>query len=200
MRHFQFTAIQALAMESEQSRRAAWWRAIGYLSVILPFLLMIAFAGLRPEFNRSEAPDWRPVIAGANAALEKGDLYEARYLYGQVDQIASWKEEWEGHLAAACGLKRLDDVPGPYSRYVTVLLRAAMIAENKQSRRGMVTIAQALRVVGKHDAASRIMDRIRSDWPEEMEEPADTSAPGCFDVDAGALDKPRGSGKDVQQE
>jgi hypothetical protein len=190
MRHFQFTAIQALAMESEQSRRAAWWRAIGYISVILPFLLMIALAGLRPEFNRSEAPDWRPVIAGANAALEKGDLYEARYLYGQVDQIASWKEEWEGLIAAACGFKRLDGVPGPYSRSVTVLLRAAMIAENKQSRQGMLTVAQAVQAVGKHKAASKIMDRIRSDWPEEMQEPADTSAPGCFDPNAGALDKP----------
>jgi hypothetical protein len=190
MRHFQFTAIQALAMESEQSRRAAWWRAIGYISVILPFLLMIALAGLRPEFNRSEAPDWRHVIAGANAALEKGDLYEARYLYGQVDQIASWKEEWEGLIAAACGFKRLDGVPGPYSRSVTVLLRAAMIAENKQSCQGMLTVAQAVQAVGKHKAASKIMDRIRSDWPEEMPGPADTSALGCFDPDAGALDKP----------
>lgn len=190
MRHFQFTAIQALAMESEQSRWAAWWRAIGYMSVILPFLLMIALAGLRPEFNRSEAPDWRPMIPRANAVLEKGDLYEARYLYGQVDQIASWKEEWEGLIAAACGFKRLDGVSGPYSRSVTVLLRAAMIAENKQSRQGMVTVAQAVQAMGKHKAASKIMDRIRSDWPEEMPEPADVSAPGCFDVDAGALDKP----------
>lgn len=185
MRHFQFTAIQALAMESEQSRRAAWWRAIGYISVILPFLLMIALAGLRPEFNRSEAPDWRPVIAGANAALEKGDLYEARYLYGQVDQIASWKEEWEGLIAAACGFKRLDGVPGPYSRSVTVLLRAAMIAENKQSRQGMLTVAQAVQAVGKHKAASKIMDRIRSDWPEEMPGLADTNAAECFKLAPG---------------
>lgn len=181
MRHFQFTAIQALSMESVQSRRAAWWRAIGYMSAILSFLLMIALAGLRPEFNRSEAPDWRPVIARANAALESGDLYEARYLYGQVDQIASWKQEWEGLIAAACGLTRLDGVPGPYSRSVTVLLRAAMIAENKQSRQGMLTVAQAVQAMGKHRAAAKIMDRIRSDWPEEMEQTADTGAPACFD-------------------
>jgi hypothetical protein len=179
MRHFQFTAIQALAMESE-SRRAAWWRTIGYVSVILPFLFMIALAWVRPEFNRSEAPDWKPLVVRANAALERGDVYEARYLYGQVDQIAAWKQEWEGHLAAACGLKRLDDVPGPYSRSVTILLRAAIIAENKQSRQGIVTIAQALRVMGKHKAAAKITDRIRSDWPEEMPVPADTSARECF--------------------
>jgi hypothetical protein len=200
MRHFQFGAIQTLAVESEQSRRAAWWRMIGYVTVIVPFLLMLVIAWLRPEFNRPEAPDWKPVAARANAALEKGDLYEARHLYGQVDQIASWKEDWEGLIAAACGLKRLDGVPGPYSRSLTLLLRAAMIAESNQSRRGMVTIAQAVRVMGKHDAASKIMDRIRSDWPEEMQEPADTSAPGCFDVDAAARDKPRGSTKDLQQE
>lgn len=188
MRHFQVTNHQAptLPMESEQSCRAAWWRTIGYVTVILPFLLMIALAWLRPEFNRAEAPDWKSVVAPANAALEKGDLYEARYLYGQVDQIASWKQEWEGLIAAACGLRRLDGVPGPYSRSLTILLRATMIAENKQSRQGIVTIAQALRVMGKHKAASKIMDRIRSDWPEEIQAPADTSAPGCFEPDAGA--------------
>jgi hypothetical protein len=191
MRHFQVTDhALGLPMDSEQSRRAAWCRTIGYVTVIVPFLLLIALAWLRPEFNRSEAPDWKPVVARANAAFEKGDLYKARYLYGQVDQIASWKEEWEGLIAAACGLKRLDGVSGPYSRSLTVLFRAATIAENKQSHQGIVTIAQALRVMGKHNAASKIMDRIRSDWSEEMQEPADTSAPGCFDPDAGALDKP----------
>jgi hypothetical protein len=188
MRHFQVTNHQApaLAIESEQSRRAAWWRTIGYVTVILPFILIIALAWLRPEFNRSEVPDWKSVVARANAALEKGDLYEARYLYGQVDQIASWKEEWEGLIAAACGLRRLDGVPGPYSRSLTILFRATMIAENKQSRQGIVTIAQVLGVMGKHKAAAKIMDRIRSDWPEEMPGPAATSAPGCFEPDVGA--------------
>jgi len=185
MRQFQFSGIQTLSMDSEQSRRAAWWRTIGYVTVILPFILMIALAWLRPEFNRSEPPDWKSVVARANEALEKGDLYEARYLYGQVDQIASWKEEWEGLLAAACGLARLDGVPGPYSRSLAILFRATMIAENKQSRQGIVTIAQVLRLMGKHTAAVKIMDRIRSDWPEEMPEPADTSAAGCFEPDAG---------------
>jgi hypothetical protein len=172
-------------MESEQSCRAARWRTIGYVTVILPFLLMIALAWLRPEFNRSEVPDWKPVVSRANAALVKGDLYEARYLYGQVDQIASWKQEWEGLIAAACGLKRLDGAPGPYSKSLTILLRATMIAENKQSRQAIVTIAQAFRVMGKHEAASKIIDRIRSDWPEDMQEPADTAAPGCFEPDGG---------------
>jgi hypothetical protein len=188
MRHFQVTNHQAVAlpMESEQSRRAAWWRTIGYVTVILPFLLMIALAWLHPEFNRSEVPDWKPVVARANAALAKGDLYEARYLYGQVDQIASWKQEWEGLIAAACGFKRLDGAPGPYSKSLTVLLRATMIAENKQSRQAMVTISEAFRVIGKHEAASKIMDRVRSGSPEEMQEPANTGAPGCFEPDAGA--------------
>jgi hypothetical protein len=173
-------------MESEQSRRDAWWRTIGYVTVILPFLLMIVLAWLRPEFNQPAVPDWKSVVAHANAALGKGDLYEARYLYGQVDQIASWKEEWEGLIAAACGLTRVDGVPRPYSRSLTILFRATMIAENKQSRQGIVTIAQALRVMGKDQAAAKIMDRIRSDWPEEMPEPADTGAPGCFNPDLGA--------------
>jgi hypothetical protein len=180
MRHFPFSAVQILAMASEEGRRAAWWRTIGYATVILPFLLMLALAWLRPEFNRSEPPDWKPVVVRANAALEKGDLYEATYLYGQVDQIASWKQEWEGLIAAACGLKKLEGVSGPYSRSLTILLRATMIAENKQSRQGMVTIAQAVQVMGKHEAASKIMARIRSDWPKEMQEPADTSAAECF--------------------
>ena len=188
MRDFQLTNHQAsaFAMESEHSRRAAWWRAIGYVTVISPFLLMIALAWMRPEFNRSEVLDWKPVVARANAALAKGDLYEARYLYGQVEQIASWKQEWEGLFAAACGLKRLDGAPGPYSKSLTILLRAAMVAENKQSRQAIVIIAQAFRVMEKHEVASKIIDRIRSDWPEDMQEPADTAAPGCFEPAAGA--------------
>ena len=105
----QITAIKApaSALQAKQSRRAARWRAIAYSTAILPLLLMVALAWLRPGSNRTEIPDWRPVLALADALREKGDLYEARHLYLQVDRIASWQQDWEGLTAAACGIKSL---------------------------------------------------------------------------------------------
>lgn len=188
MRHFQFNDHQTLApaFESQQSRRAARWRAISYIVVILPFLLMIALAWLRPDFNRFEVPDWRPVLALANAAWEKGDLYEARYLYVQVDQIAAWRQEWEGLIAAACGLQRVDGVRGPSSKTYSILGRAMMAAEARQSRAGISAVARAFTILGKHKAASMVSSHIQPHWPGEMQEPADPGATGCWEPNAGA--------------
>ena len=76
------------------------------------------------RFDSTEIPDWRPMLALANALREKGDLYEARHLYLQVDRIASWQQDWESLIAAACGIKRLDGAEGPYSKTFAILVRA----------------------------------------------------------------------------
>jgi hypothetical protein len=183
MRHF-----PALAREFQQSRCAARWRAMGYLMVIVPFLLVLVLAWLRPDFNRSETPDWRPVLARANAAWKKGDLYEAKHLYLQVDQIAAWRQEWEGLIAAACGLKRLDGVRGPAAKTYSILSRAMMAAEAKQSRAGISAVARAFTALGEHKAATMVSSHIQPHWPGAIQEPTDSSAAGCWaaDPEAGA--------------
>ena len=50
-----------------------WWFAI---AIFLSFFFMVGFALMRPDFNRQEIPDWRPVLALADASLEKGELYD----------------------------------------------------------------------------------------------------------------------------
>src|SRR5918999_4682884 len=124
MRHIQATALKRPASAScLDQNRATRWRVIAYSASILPLLLMVAVAWLRPDWNRQEIPDWKPVLALADASLGKGDLSEARHLYLQVDRMAFWRQDWEGLVSAACGINRLDGVPGPYSKAFSILLR-----------------------------------------------------------------------------
>jgi hypothetical protein len=182
----QTTAIKApaSALQAEQSRRATRWRAIAYSTAIFPFLLTVALAWLRPGFYRTEIPDWKPVLALADALWEKGDLYEARHLYLQVDRIASWQQDWEGLTAAACGIKRLDGAEGPYSKTFAILVRAMRAAESQQSRAGITAVARAFAAIGQGKAATMVLSRTRPDWPEEMQESADIGAVGCWEPDA----------------
>ena len=189
MAHIQAAALKcpAPASHSDQSRRAARWRKIGYVVVIGPFLLMVALAWLRPDLNRTEIPDWRPVLALADAAWEKGDSYAARHLYLQVDQIASSQQDWPGLVAAACGIKRLDGAEGPYSKTFAILIRATMAAESRQSRAGIAAVAGVFATVGQDKAASMVSSRIRPDWPEELPNSSSVGAVGCWESDTGAI-------------
>jgi hypothetical protein len=157
--------------ESQESRRAVRSRMSAYGVVILLFFLMIIAAWLRPDFNRPEPADWKPVLARADAAWERGDRYQARHLYLQVDRIASWNRDWEDLVAAACRFRRLDGVPTPYSKVYTLLIRATVVAEQKKSRQAMATIAEAFSMMGQHQAASLFLARIGSNWPAEHTDP-----------------------------
>ena len=64
-------------------------RVIAYIAAVLPLLLMIVLAGLYPDLNRTDIPDWRPLISLADESRDEGDLYQARHLYLQVDRVAS---------------------------------------------------------------------------------------------------------------
>ncbi|MGH7825501.1 MAG: hypothetical protein ACREQ7_10065 [Candidatus Binatia bacterium] len=171
---------------SAEIRRAARWRTIGYTAAVMPFLLIVALAWLVPDFNRTEIPDWRPVLSLAEESLKKGDLYEARHLYLQVSRIASWREDWEGLIAAACGINRLDRIAGPYSKAFSILLRAMMAAEHRRSRQGIATVAKAFVTLGADKTATMVLARIRTGWPEEMQKQADVSAAGCWDPNEGS--------------
>jgi hypothetical protein len=187
MRYIQATTFKAPApaLQSEQRLRATRWRVIAYAAVILPFLAMLVLAWLSPDLNRTEIPDWRPVLALADASWKKGDLYEARHLYLEVDRIASWRQDSEGLVAAACGIKRLDGAGGPYSKTFAILVRAMMAAESHQSRAGAAAVARAFAAMGEDKAASMVVSRIRPDWPEEVQDSANAVAAGCWHPDAG---------------
>lgn len=187
MRYFQAAILKCAmpASRRDPSRRAARWRTVGYVAAIAPFLLMVALAGLRADWIRPEIPDWRPVLALADASWQKGDLYEARHLYLQVDRIASWQQDWEGLVAAACGIKRLDGAEGPYSKTFAILVRAMTAAESKQSRAGISAVARAFSKTGEHKAATMVSSRVRPHWPQETGAPTNLVAVDCWEPQAG---------------
>jgi hypothetical protein len=117
MRHLPAGTLKSPAptSQSDQTRRAARWRTTGYV-LSIGLLLLVALASLRPDLDRIELPDWKPVVALADAAWEQGDLSAARRLYLQVEQIASSQQDWEGLVAAACGVKKLDGWKGSIPR------------------------------------------------------------------------------------
>src|SRR5262245_56359559 len=190
MQHIQAAALKgpAAAVHSDQSRRAARWRTIGYVVAIGSFLLMVTLAWLHPDLNRTEIPDWRPVLALADAAQEKGDLHAARHLYLQVDQIASSQQDWEGLVAAACGIRKLDGAKGPYSKTFAILGRAVLAAESRQSRAGIAAVARVFAGVGQDRVAALVSSRIRPDWPEELLDSLSSVAVlGCWESDSDAI-------------
>jgi hypothetical protein len=190
MRRIQAAALErpAPGSHSDQSRRAARWRTVGYVVAIGPFLLMFALASLRSDLNRTEIPDWRPGLALADAALEKGDSYAARHLYLQVDQIASSQQDWEGLVAAASGINRLDGSDGPYSKTFAILIRAVTAAESRQSREGIAAVARMFAAVGRDKTASMVSSRIRPDWPEELVDSSSVDGVDCRKSDRGVTD------------
>jgi hypothetical protein len=66
---------------SEENHRAKSWRAIAYRVVLLSFVFLAALAWTQRDFNGREIPDWKPVLALADTARERGDLYHAKSLY-----------------------------------------------------------------------------------------------------------------------
>jgi hypothetical protein len=169
---------------SELGCRPTWWRVFGYLAAVAPLLLLAPTLWMRPDLARQDMPDWRPVLALADAAREKEDLYEARHLYLQVERIATWQQDWEGLVAAACGIKRLDGAPRPYSKTHSILIRAMMAAESNQSRAGIAVVARAFTAIGETKAASMVLARVRPDWPQETRDLANLVAVGCWQADA----------------
>jgi hypothetical protein len=140
-------------------RVAARFRVITYMAAVSPVLLLIVLASVYPGLNRAEIPDWRPLISLADEASNRGDRYEARRLYLQVDRVAYWRKDWEGLVAAACRINKLDGVNRPYSKALSILFRASTTAELAQSRRGLVTVAKSLSLLGSDEAASAVLAR-----------------------------------------
>ena len=162
----------------EKIAQPSWW-SFG-IGVFLSFLFLVGFAWMRPDFNREEIPDWRPVLARAEASMEKRELYDARSFYSRAARLASWREDWGGLLAAACGMKMLDHESGPYSNVHTILVRAMMAAESRESRAGIAAVAGAFAAIGQDKAASMALGRIQTDWPEKIQDSTNVRIGNCW--------------------
>jgi hypothetical protein len=157
------------------------WSAITYRASFLAFLVLAALTWTQLGFNSREIPDWKSVLALADAAQEKGDLYYAKSLYLQGGRFAVWRDDWAGLLAAACGIKKMERERGPYSSTNALLLRAMVAAEKRQSRSGLVAVGKAFAAFGEDKAASMVLSRVGKDWVEQANDPADLVSPNCWD-------------------
>jgi hypothetical protein len=166
---------------SGENLRAKSWCAISYRASLLAFLVLAALAWTQCNFSGREIPDWKPVLALADAAQEKGDLHYAKHLYLQAGKFAVWRDDWAGLLAAACGIKTLERERGPYSSTHALLLRAMVSAEKRQSQSGLVAVANAFAALGEDKVASMVLSLVGKDWIEETNDSADIVSPGCWD-------------------
>lgn len=178
---FETSAAKRLSpiLWSRESLHPLQWRAVGCWLLILLFFTLIIAAWLRPDFNRPKLADWNPVLARADHAWEASDLPRARHLYLKVERIASWSRDWQGTVAAACRFKQLDGIPARYSKAYTLLIRAGIFAEEKQSRQAIATIAKAFDMLGQHQIAALFLARISADWPSESSEPIEFLLKAC---------------------
>ena len=90
---------------SGENVRAKSWRAITYRASLLALLVLAALTWTQCDFSRREIPDWKPVLALADAAQEKGDLYYAKSLYLQGGGSQSGAMIGQGYSPPSAGLK-----------------------------------------------------------------------------------------------
>jgi hypothetical protein len=122
---------------------------------------------MRHGLTKPEIPDWKPVLALADTALKKGDLYYAKSLCLQGGSHAARREDWVGLIVAACAMNKLDKQKGRHSPVNTLLLRAMIAAETKQSRSRMAAVATAFAGIGEDKVASMVLSRIQKNWIEQ---------------------------------
>jgi hypothetical protein len=156
------------------------WRVLAYQAVCFLFLVMLAFTWLRPNSHHEQIPDWKPVLALAEVAREKNELYEANGLYAQAGKLAARSEDWAGLLGAACGMKKLEQARGPYSTTKALLFRALMAAETKKSVTGMIAVANAFTALGEHVMAAQILSRVKTDWEDDNNDSAGVVSSDCW--------------------
>ena len=168
----------------KQARQPMWWRATAYMAATVPFLLLVAFWWMRLDVQERELPDWKPVLTQAELYRKKGDLYQANSLYSHTARIASWRNDWEGLLAAACGVKKLGGADGYFGTTYTLVVRAMLAAETRQSRTGIYAVAKAFTAIGEQRSASLTLSRVQKGWTEPTDgSSSDDVLWGCWEPD-----------------
>lgn len=173
----------AIVMTGQATRSNAtlFWRVAAFIAAASPLVLMLILTPLYFDLSPKESPHWRPLISQGDEAANRGDLYGARRLYLQVNRVAYWEKDWEGLIAAACRLNKLDTGHGPYSQVSSILFRAWTTAERAQSRLGLVAVAKSFSRLGSDEAAAAVLAQIQPSWPAEpISFDHLTSLRGCF--------------------
>jgi hypothetical protein len=71
-------ALTSAQAHSKQDHRANWWRRITSTAVLLSILFLGILAWRSLDFSNPGIPDWKPVLALADTAQEKGDCIMQR--------------------------------------------------------------------------------------------------------------------------
>lgn len=170
--------------QRQENHRANSWRAVTYRVLLLLFLLLGVLLWTRWDFSGQEIPDWKPALALADTARERGDLHYAKSLYSQAGRLSAARDDWAGLLAAACGMKKLERQRGRHSETNALLLSAMVAAKTKQSRSGLVAVAQAFTALGQDKVASMVLSHSGKDWVEETNNSFDRVSLDCWDRQA----------------
>jgi hypothetical protein len=136
----------------------------GCLAALLPVVFVVVSLSMLDSMKLDAPADWKSLLIQAQAAGEKGDIAKARSLYSHAGRVAFWYRDWEGVLAGACGIGKLDKSRRHYI-VQDMLVQATIAAETKESRAGIATVAGAFKVIGEEKAAAMALTRIQPHWP-----------------------------------
>jgi hypothetical protein len=164
----------------EQNHCAESWRGVIHGALLLVFFVLGVFVWMRWNFSARPITDWQPVLALADAALERGDLYYAKSLYVQAGRLSTGRDDWAGLLAAACGMQKLERQRGRRSETTALLLKAMAAAKARQSRSGLAAVAQAFTALGQDQVAAMVLAQSGQGWVEESANPAGGVALDCW--------------------
>ena len=90
---------------SEENLRAKSWWKISYRASLPAFLVLMALTWTQCDFSGREIPDWKPVLALADAAREEGDPYYARVCICKGGSSQSGATIGQGYSPLPAGLK-----------------------------------------------------------------------------------------------
>jgi len=147
-----------------QATRSRWGMlSMRYGLVLLLFMLGILsvswWFGL--DAGEQNTRDWKQLIANAEISREHGDLNRADDLYLQAGRVASWRRDWVGLYAAACGMSKLYE--GNSSGVIRGLLVGAMLAaQDQRSEEGLRIVANAFASMGQDSLANMALPRIQA--------------------------------------
>jgi len=161
---------RALREDLVSGKAPLLWSASGYVAALLALGALVASLSL-VDFDRRPAVDWKSILEQAAIARESGDLTDARSLYARAARVAFWYKEWEGLLASACGLSKLDGGKKNRSYVDDMLVQAMIAAEGAQSRVGIENVARAFIALGQEQAAAMAISSLKSHWPQKVARP-----------------------------
>lgn len=148
---------------------------------VLPLLILMTSLGACPDSSLREAQDWKAALAFADAAWERGDRIEAKSAYLRAARIASWRDDWKGILAAACGMERIESMRGFYFNTRSILVLAMIGAEKNRSGAGLRAVADAFIAIAELEAAAMALSKIEPSWRQSDDDSyADSGGWNCW--------------------